>query len=281
MDTFMPVRFRTQVQLAPNNISVNIDERITEKIKSNLEGICSRFGYIRPGSIEIVKRSVGCLMKSHFNGYIRYDIVCKADVCNPVRGMIFKVVVKNKNELGILAEGSIVVDGNSLSVLDVLIPRRSAGITSDIDLDTVDVGDEIFTEVLGKRYSLNDKRISIIARAVKEPSKKRQKDKDVEKTVAEYDEAMYGADGGIEGGDDDEYVGSGGEDSEEDGTDSDGESIKGGDDDDNDGDDDEDEEDDNEDEEGDTDDQDDPGDDGDDDDIPDGDAGGAIYDDEF
>ncbi|QIG60192.1 putative helicase [Dishui Lake large algae virus 1] len=244
MDTFMPVRFRTQVQLAPNNISVNIDERITEKIKSNLEGICSRFGYIRPGSIEIVKRSVGCLMKSHFNGYIKYDIVCKADVCNPVRGMIFKVIVKNKNELGILAEGSIVIDGNNLSVLDVLIPRRSAGITSDIDLDTVDVGDEIFTEVLGKRYSLNDKRISIIARAVKEPSKKRYKDKDVEKPVTEYDEAVYGTDGRIEGIDDDEYIGL---DGEEDETDDEDKSIKDGEDDDNDDEDDEDDEDEEED----------------------------------
>lgn len=174
MDVFLPVRFRTHVQLSPNGITTGtMDEHILQKIQYNLEGVCSRFGYIRPGSIEIVRRSMGSLMKAHFNGHIRYDVVCKADVCNPVRGMVFKAVVRKKNELGVLAEGGIPIDGVQMPVLDVLIPRRSAGIISDIDLETVDVGDEIFVEILGKRYQLHDKKISIIARAVKEPSKRR------------------------------------------------------------------------------------------------------------
>jgi hypothetical protein len=210
MEVFMPVRFRTQVQLSPNSITTgNIDDHVHEKIKKSLEGICSRFGYIRPGSIEIVKRSMGCLMKAHFNGHIKYDIVCKADVCNPVRGMVFKAIVKNKNELGILAEGAIILDGTKLSVLDVLIPRRSAGITSEIDLDTVDVGDEVFAEVLGKRYQLNDKKISVIARAVKD-TKIKQKRSDKEKMLTEYDvngllikeEEYADIPEGIDGGDD-------------------------------------------------------------------------------
>lgn len=238
MDVFMPVRFRTQVQLSPSSITTgNIDDHVHEKIKKSLEGICSRFGYIRPGSIEIVKRSMGCLMKAHFNGHIKYDIVCKADVCNPVRGMVFKAIVKNKNELGILAEGAIIIDGTKLSVLDVLIPRRSAGITSEIDLDTVDVGDEIFAEVLGKRYQLNDKKISVIARAVKDTKIKQKRSSDKEKLLTEYDingllikeeddDMLEGIDGGddeIDGGSvhsDDDKVG--GEDEDEDDDESDG-----------------------------------------------------------
>ena len=78
MDVFLPVRFRTQVQLTPSGItSGNIDDHLKAKISRSLEGICSRFGYIRPGSIEIVKRSLGILMKAHFNGHIRFDVVCK------------------------------------------------------------------------------------------------------------------------------------------------------------------------------------------------------------
>lgn len=194
MDIFLPVRFRTQVQLAPNSIVGNIDEQIYKKIRSTLEGVCSRYGYIRPNSIEILKRSLGIFMKAHFNGHIKYDIMCKADICNPVRGMIFKAIVKNKNDLGILAENYIMIDGQKLHVLDVLIPRRSAGITSDIDLDTINIGDEIFIEVLGKRYQLNDKKISIIARAVREPSKKKLKDTERQKYVAgsDMDEHMDG-----------------------------------------------------------------------------------------
>jgi hypothetical protein len=169
----------------------NIDEQIYNKIRTTLEGVCSRYGYIRPKSIEILKRSLGVFMKAHFNGHIKYDIVCKAEMCNPVRGMIFKAIVKNKNDLGILAENSITIDGNVIPILDILIPRRSAGITSDIDLDSINIGDEIFIEVLGKRYQLNDKKISIIARAVNEPSKKKIKEQK-QNAGNELDEIMDG-----------------------------------------------------------------------------------------
>lgn len=226
--------------------TAKIEELIRERIQKNLEGVCSRFGYIRPGSIEIIRRSIGCLMKAHFNGHVTYDVVCRAEVCNPVRGMVFKVSVKNKNELGILAEGSIVMDGAHMPVMDVLIPRRSAGITSDIDLDTVNTGDEVFVEVLGKRYQLLDKKISIIARAIKEPQKKRQKESD--KPVVDYEEGggiqeeVYGgdessdaeeSDAGSENESDDDET-EGGDDDSDDvnafGGDSDVEELEGGDD---------------------------------------------------
>jgi DNA-directed RNA polymerase subunit E'/Rpb7 len=174
MDIFLPIRFRTHVQLAPGVIgTADTDGLVIEKLRKNLEGVCSRFGYIRPGSIEITKRSAGSLMKEHFNGNVRYDVVCRAEVCNPVHGTVLSAVVKNKNELGVLAEGGIDVDGRRMPILDVLIPRRSAGITSEIDLEEVGIGDEVFVEVLGKRYQLLDKKISVIARCVKEPRKVR------------------------------------------------------------------------------------------------------------
>ncbi len=245
MDVFLPVRFRTQVQLTPSGItSGDIDEHIKTKIRKNLEGICSRFGYIRPGSIEIVKRSLGSLMKAHFNGHIRYDVVCKADVCNPVRGMVFKASVKNKNDLGLLAESGIIVDGKTMPVLAVVIPRRSAGITSELDLDEIDIGDEIYVEVLGKRYQLNDKTIDIIARVVKEPYKKKSRELDREKQIVDEEDVIVG---GIDGGydEDPEDVSYGGTDDENDG---DGESQN-GDDDDSENDEDDDELDDDEDDE--------------------------------
>lgn len=225
MDLFLPVRFRTQVQLSPYGITGSIDEHLHDKISGMLEGICSRFGYIRPGSIEIIKRSVGMLMKAHFNGHIKYDVICKADICNPVRGMVFKTVVKKKNDLGLLAEGSIVIDGNSVPILDVVIPKRSAGITSEIDLEEVNNGDEIFVEVLGKRYQLNDRKIEIIARAVKEPQKKKLRDGQEISTEDGLEDLQI--DGGVE-----DYDGSGGTDSDDAGSEGDSE----GEDDDGDGD---------------------------------------------
>lgn len=170
MDIFMPIRFRTSVQLAPHEMHQGFVDVLYQKLKSNLEGICSRFGYIRPGSIEIVRRSAGNFVKQHFNGHIRFEMLCKAEVCNPPQDMVLKAVVRNKNAMGLLAESFVEVNDSPIPVLDIIIPKRAAGIASEIDLDEVEIGDEVYVSVQGKRFQLNDKKISIIGRAVKDPS---------------------------------------------------------------------------------------------------------------
>jgi hypothetical protein len=167
MDIFVPIRFRTSIQLSPSDLVANFEDVLVEKVRGTLEGVCSRFGYIRPGSIAIVRRSAGSFIKQHFNGHIKFDMICKAEVCNPSIGAIFQAVVKNKNALGIHAESVINKDE---TVLDIIIPKRSVGIVSTVNLEDVQIGDTIYVEVLGKRYQLNDTKISIIGRAITPPS---------------------------------------------------------------------------------------------------------------
>lgn len=167
MDMFLPVRFKTSVHLAPKELTLDFTENLIRKLQANLEGICTRHGYVKPGSLEIVRRSVGQFVKQHFNGHLRFDVVCRAEVCNPPQNTIVDAVVKNKNELGVHAECSLRMGENEVPVLDIIIPKRAAGIQSEVDLNEVDTGDHIFVEVLGKRFQLNDRKISIIGRAVK------------------------------------------------------------------------------------------------------------------
>lgn len=166
---FFPIRFKTHIQLSPLELTSSFDDIIKTKMKENLEGICSRFGYIKPGSLHIVKRSAGLFGKQHFNGYIRFELVCKGEACNPPQGLVIEAVVKNKNALGLLAESSMFINGEKIPVLDIIIPKKSNGISSEIDLDEVQIGESIFVMVMGKRYQLNDTNISIIGRAVKQP----------------------------------------------------------------------------------------------------------------
>ena len=163
---FIPIKFRTHVQLTPSEMDLRFEQRLLHKLRNTYEGVCSRFGFIKPGSIQIIQRSIGQLMKPHFNGHIKFELNLLAEVCNPVDGMIVTAVVRNKNQLGILAESSVSIDGATISVLDIIIPKRTAGITSEILLDELQIGDGIHVEVLGKRYQLNDKKISIIGRGV-------------------------------------------------------------------------------------------------------------------
>ena len=161
---FLPVTFMTPVQLTPAEMTDGLSERVLEKLKRTYEGVCSRYGYIKPGSLRVLQRSAPKLMKAHFNGHLRYEVIAAAEVCNPTAGTVVEATVTAKNDMGLRAQSS--PDG--VPVLDIVVPRRWAGIASEIDLDTVAVRDTIFVEVMGKRYQLNDTKISIIGRAVKE-----------------------------------------------------------------------------------------------------------------
>jgi hypothetical protein len=163
-ELFMPIKFRTSVQLVPKELVSNFEEIILRKIKNNLENVCSRHGFIKNNSIKIIKRSIGQCKKQHFNGNIMFDIQCIAEICNPAQGSIIKCKVKAKNPLGLLAEGYY----DNVPILEIIIPKISAGIQSEINIDKVEIGEEINIEVCGKKYQLYDKHISIIGKAIKD-----------------------------------------------------------------------------------------------------------------
>ncbi len=175
---FLPIRFKTTIQISPRELQDDIDGVILMKLKTMYEGICSRFGYIKKGSLEVMKRSIGVCVKQHFNGHFRYETVCRAEVCNPPMQSIVTAIVKNKNALGVHAESTVVIEGQETPVLDILIPRRTAGIISEVDLDTMQSGDRIFIQILNKKYQLYDRHIEIIGRAVASPTSTTSNNKD-------------------------------------------------------------------------------------------------------
>ena len=163
-DLFMPIKFRSNIQLTPKELSSDFQDIILKKLKNNLENVCSRHGFIKNDSIKIIKRSIGQFKKQHFNGNIMFELQCIAEICNPAQGSIIKCKVKAKNSLGILAEGYY----GDVPILEIIIPKISAGIQSEINIDTVLIGEEINIEVCGKKYQLYDKHISIIGKAIKD-----------------------------------------------------------------------------------------------------------------
>ena len=162
-ELFIPIKFRTTIILSPSEINKDFESTILTKLKLNYENICSKYGYIKKDTIKIIKRSVGQLKKEHFNANIYFDVICIAEICNPAQGSIIKCKVKAKNSLGILAEGYY----DNIPILQIIIPKISAGIQSEINIDTIAINDEINIEVCGKKYQLFDKHISIIGRAIK------------------------------------------------------------------------------------------------------------------
>ena len=162
-ELFIPIKFRTTIILTPSEITKDFQNTILTKLKINYENICSKYGYIKKDTIKIIKRSVGQIKKEHFNANVYFDVMCIAEICNPAQGSIIKCKVKAKNSLGVLAEGYY----DNIPILQIIIPKISAGIQSEINIDTISIGDEIKIEVCGKKYQLFDKHISIIGKAIK------------------------------------------------------------------------------------------------------------------
>ncbi len=143
---FMPIKFNTTVILTPKELNKNFENTILFKIKSTLENNCSKHGFIKKDSIKIIKRTAGYFKESHLNGNIAYDLSCIAEICNPTQDSVIKCVIKAKNNLGLRAIGTF----EDMSILEVIIPRITSGIQSEVNIDDVNIGDKVNVRVCGK-----------------------------------------------------------------------------------------------------------------------------------
>lgn len=151
-----------KVKLEPAFLSTQYKDEVLRRLKAKVEGVCTRHGYVKPGSIEVHKICVGKVEMIGLNGMTQFDVYFHADICNPLLGSTIRCRVSNFNKFGILAEAE--------SVIEAVIPKNSIDIHSDVDLEKVRIGDEVMIEVVGKKYELNDKKMCLVGRIVRDKS---------------------------------------------------------------------------------------------------------------
>jgi DNA-directed RNA polymerase subunit E'/Rpb7 len=134
-------------------LNENIDDYLEKYLKNKVEGKCIDEGYVKEGSIKILKKSVGKLLGSRFTGDITYEVVYNANVCNPVIGNVIDCKVKFVNKLGVL--------GNN-GPITIIIGRQFH--QDENTLNKISENDIVKVEVIAKKYSLNDKEIKIVAK---------------------------------------------------------------------------------------------------------------------
>lgn len=153
-----------KVKLSPKLLKNDFEKNILTLLKEMNEGKCSKHGYIKKNSIKITRINLGKIEMHTFHGYTVFDVFFEASVCNPVIGNIVQCVVRNMNNFGILcSSGSN--EGNEY-ILDVIIPKHTSNIISDVVLSNIKVGDNVKVEILGKKYQLNSKTISAIGKII-------------------------------------------------------------------------------------------------------------------
>ncbi len=141
-----------KIVLSIVNVGNNIKQTLENVIAKQVEGRCVVEGFVKPLSSKILTYSSGTLKGSD----IEFEIVFECLVCSPVEGMHIACVAKNITKAGIRAETA--EDPSPV----VIFVARDHHLSSEY-FTNVKEDDTINVRVIGQRYELNDKYISVIA----------------------------------------------------------------------------------------------------------------------
>lgn len=147
-----------KISISPSELNNNkdIDALICDKIKNSIGNRCINEGYVDKDTIKIIRRSIGKINAIHFNGNINYNVEYVANICNPYKNMkINNCEVKNINKMGIMAINK---------PLNIVIARQHH--EDQEGFDEIKIGDKISIIIIGLRYELNDKEITVVGKLV-------------------------------------------------------------------------------------------------------------------
>lgn len=142
-----------KVQLPFIIVGSNIETTIKNTISTKIEGKCIVEGYVRPGSIQIINISSGTLQ----GRFVEFIVVFECSICCPVEGMLIKCYAKNITQAGIRAFTSL---DEKKSPVIIYVSRDHH--SSNTYFNSIHEKDAIRIRVIGQRFELNDKQVSII-----------------------------------------------------------------------------------------------------------------------
>jgi DNA-directed RNA polymerase subunit E'/Rpb7 len=148
--------FEEQVALTPKDLSQNIesiDTILKEKLQKKLEGKCSRNGFVVPGKLTVLSRSMGTMERGRFTGSILFHIQAEAEVLNPPEGATLEGVVIRKNKMGMYVSYSV-NDSKKEDAIRVIIPRDLH--IGDENFEKIEIGERVKVQIKKSRFQIND-----------------------------------------------------------------------------------------------------------------------------
>lgn len=147
------------VRIPIKHIGKNVQEVIEKNIRVLFEGKCIVEGFVKPGSIKIITHSSGIVIGVN----CQFEVVFECLVCCPVEGMLIQCVAKNVTKAGIRAEAS----DEQPSPVVIFVARDHHYMSSQFS--NIQQSDKFLARIIGQRYELNDKYVSVIAELVEKP----------------------------------------------------------------------------------------------------------------
>lgn len=167
MDIFSKVTLKEKVVLEPQFITTDYKNEILSRIEKKVCGVCSRHGFVKARSVEILNIDYGVVQEAALNGNTIFKVEFAAEVCNPLIGCVLRAQVMKINRFGVLAEcGYKDEDNTYYPIIQAIVPKNSVTVQSEYDIENIKVDEEISIEVVAKKFELGDSRIRAISRAV-------------------------------------------------------------------------------------------------------------------
>ena len=155
MTLFKPVFLDQRVSLSPSEFqaaAADIDAYLVAKIRKELEGQCCTHGYVRPGSTQILARSMGQAEHGRFTGDFLFTCKVKIMCLMPNADQVVEARILKMNKLG--AYALVVDEGRLREAMRILIPRDLH--LGNAEFDSLIVEQGIRVRLLRSRFQAKD-----------------------------------------------------------------------------------------------------------------------------
>jgi hypothetical protein len=163
--------FEKKLSLTPSDFnkvkSLSVDVLLLQKAKDTMEKKCSEQGFILPGTIELLSRSMGYFEAARFTGDAIYYVKLQGTVIYPVDGIRVKGEVIRKNKMGLYVDYK--------QAIRIQVPRDLH--IGMIEYENVKIGDIVDVELKRSKFAINDSYIlasGIFHASVESGSEKQQ-----------------------------------------------------------------------------------------------------------
>ena len=146
-----------KIVLNYNEVNSDLFNTLEVKLKQFNEGKCIKDGYVKNNSVKLLTYSGGEL----FSNKLVFECVFECLITNPVESMMLNCVAKSITKVGVRAE--LVTDDNVSPY--IIFIARDHHYNNEI-FSQIKENDMLQVRVLGQRYELNDKFISVIAELI-------------------------------------------------------------------------------------------------------------------
>jgi hypothetical protein len=142
--------FEKKISLTPSDFNevktTPIEEILLRKARESVENKCSEQGFVLPGSLQLLSRSMGYFESARFTGDAIYYVKLEGKVVYPVEGVQVLGKVIRKNKMGLYI--------NYNDAIRIQVPRDLH--LNEPEFEEVQIGDNVYVELKRSKFAIHD-----------------------------------------------------------------------------------------------------------------------------